>query len=299
MAKELFIEQPFRRKTLERIEQANAIIDEYQAEGMTLTLRQLYYQFVARGLLENKQRNYDALGDTISKARLGGLVDWDAIEDRTRFLRGRSNSYDPETALRSLSRRYSIDMWRNQETRIEVWIEKDALLGVIDTICRRNDVDYFACRGNVSQSAPYEAGKRMERYQRDGYRTVVIHLGDHDPSGLDMTRDNQDRINLFGWDETEVRRIALNRDQIDDFNPPPNPVKMTDSKAPAYIAEHGYSSWELDALEPRVMRDLLQEVIDEYKDVDAWQEREDLLEADQAVLRDVIAQARDAQQERE
>lgn len=299
MAKELFIEQPFRKGTLERIAQANAIIDEYQADGMTLTLRQLYYQFVARGLLENKQRNYDALGDTISKARLGGLVDWDAIEDRTRFLRGRSNSYSPSTALTALSRRYSIDMWRNQETRLEVWIEKDALLGVIEGVCRDNDVDYFACRGYVSQSALYEAGQRMARYQRDGYRTVIIHLGDHDPSGIDMTRDNGERVNLFGWDETDVRRIALNMDQVDEYSPPPNPAKLTDSRAPEYVAQHGYESWELDALEPRVMRDLIQDTINEYKDEDAWQEREDLLQADQAVLRDVIAQARDAQQERE
>lgn len=298
MAKELFIEQPFRRATLQRIEQANQIIAEYQADGMTLTLRQLYYQFVARGLLENKQRNYDALGDTISKARLGGLVDWEAIEDRTRFLRGRSNSHSPSTALTALSRRYSIDMWHNQETRLEVWIEKDALLGVIETVCRENDVDYFACRGYVSQSALYEAGKRMERYQRDGYRTVVIHLGDHDPSGIDMTRDNQERVNLFGWDDTEVRRIALNMDQVDQYSPPPNPAKLTDSRAPEYVAQHGYESWELDALEPRVMRRLIQDTIDEYKDPDLWQEREDLLEADQAVLRDVIAQAREAQQDR-
>lgn len=298
MAKELFIEQPFRRATLERIAQANAIIDEYQADGMTLTLRQLYYQFVARGLLENKQRNYDALGDTISKARLGGLVDWDAIEDRTRFLRGRSNSYSPSTALTALSRRYSIDMWRNQETRLEVWIEKDALLGVIEGVCRDNDVDYFACRGYVSQSALYEAGQRMARYQRDGYRTVIIHLGDHDPSGIDMTRDNGERVNLFGWDETDVRRIALNMDQVDEYSPPPNPAKLTDSRAPEYVAQHGYESWELDALEPRVMRDLIQDTIDEYKDEYAWQEREDLLQAGQAVLRDVIAQARDEQQER-
>lgn len=298
MAKELFIEQPFRRATLERIAQANEIIDEYQADGLTLTLRQLYYQFVARGLIENKQRNYDALGDTISKARLGGLVDWDAIEDRTRFLRGRNNSHSPSSAITSLSRRYSIDMWQNQDTRLEVWIEKDALLGVIEKTCRDNDVDYFACRGYVSQSALYEAGKRMERYQRDGYRTVIIHMGDHDPSGIDMTRDNQDRVDLFGWDSTEVRRIALNYDQVEAYSPPPNPAKMSDSRAAEYVAEHGYSSWELDALEPRTMRTLLQDTINEYKDEDAWQEREDLLADDQRVLRELIAQARDEQQER-
>jgi hypothetical protein len=294
--KELFVEQPFRRKTLERITQANEIIDEYQADGLTLTLRQLYYQFVARGLLENKQRNYDSLGDTISKARLGGLIDWDAIEDRTRFLRGRTNSYSPASAIRALSRRYSVDMWANQETRIEVWIEKDALLGVVETVCRDNDVDYFACRGYVSQSTLYEAGKRMADYRDAGYETLIIHLGDHDPSGIDMTRDNHERLTLFADDYTEVRRIALNMDQVDEHNPPPNPTKMTDSRASDYVAMYGDSSWELDALDPRTMRELIQDTIDEYKDPDKWQIREDLLTSDRETIGKAISYVREWQQ---
>lgn len=294
--KELFIEQPFRQKTLERIAQANAIIDEYQADGMVLTLRQLYYQFVARGLLENKQRNYDSLGDTISKARLGGLIDWDAIEDRTRFLRGRNNSFSPSSALTSLSRRYSVDMWANQETRIEVWIEKDALLGVVEGVCRDNDVDYFACRGYVSQSTLYEAGKRMAEYRDRGFETLIIHLGDHDPSGIDMTRDNHERLTLFADDYTEVRRIALNMDQVEEYNPPPNPAKMSDSRAADYVAMYGDSSWELDALDPRAMRELIQDTIDEYKDLDKWQIREDLLAHDRETLSKAIAGVREWQQ---
>lgn len=80
-------------------------------------------------------------------------------------------------------------------------------------------------------------------------RRVILHLGDHDPSGIDMTRDISDRLELFGAD-VEVKRIALNWDQIDEFTPPPNPAKLSDSRAGAYIAEYGDESWELDALEP-------------------------------------------------
>lgn len=293
--KEEFTPHAFRAASLLKIGTANEIIAEYQADGMTLTLRQLYYQFVARGLLENTQRNYDNLGETLSKARLAGLVDWDAIEDRTRFLRGNNNSYSPSSAIYALSRRYSLDMWSNQDTRLEVWIEKDALIGVIEGVCKENDVDYFACRGNVSQSALYEAGKRMTEYQQQGQETVILHFGDHDPSGLDMTRDNRERINLFGMRLTDLRRMALNRDQIDQFNPPPNPVKLTDSKAPAYIAEHGNSSWELDALDPHAMRGLIQDTIDEYKDPELWQVREDLLVSDRDTIRHAIQYVEDLQ----
>lgn len=297
MAKEEFTPYVFRNATLHKITTANQIIAEYAADGLTLTLRQLYYQFVARGLLENTQRNYDNLGATISKARLAGLVDWAAIEDRTRFLRGVATNHSPETAIEYMSRRYNVNMWEGQDTRVEVWIEKDALIGVIEKVCRANDVDYFACRGNASQSSLYAAGKRMSRHQRNGHRTVILHFGDHDPSGLDMTRDNRERVNLFEWGETTLRRMALNRDQIDKYRPPDNPVKMTDSKAPAYIEEHGYSSWELDALEPRVMRDLIQSTIDEYKDLGQWAKREALLKSDRETLASLIEQAADMQQE--
>ena len=134
MAKEFFDEINFRAKSRIMIMQANEIIEDYQADGLTLTLRQLYYQFVSRGLLPNTQRSYDNLGRTISNARIAGLVDWDAIEDRTRFLRGRNNWNTPAGMIRVNASRYTIDMWEGQEKCVEVWIEKDALIGVIETL---------------------------------------------------------------------------------------------------------------------------------------------------------------------
>ena len=100
------------RTSLARIETANTIINEYQEQGFTLTLRQLYYQFVARGLLANEQRHYDNLGKLISKGRLQGLIDWNAIEDRTRFLRGNITRYDPADAIRTARHRYKQASWR-------------------------------------------------------------------------------------------------------------------------------------------------------------------------------------------
>ena len=288
--REWFKDINFRKKSLAIIETANDIIDEYAADGLTLTLRQLYYQFVARDLLPNKQSSYDNLGRTISDGRLAGLIDWAAIEDRTRFLRGRNNWDNPAQMIRSRARSYSIDMWENQDNRLEVWIEKDALIGVIERVCHNNDVDYFACRGYVSQSELYEAGKRIERYRAEGRDTVVVHLGDHDPSGIDMTRDNEERLCMFSGGYVDVRRIALNYDQVLKYSPPPNPAKMSDSRAADYVARHGYSSWELDALEPRVLQRLIQDIIDEHKDPDAWEEREELLNLHKDQLKGVIRQ---------
>lgn len=272
--KQTFIDKKFRQKALDTIDTANQIIEEYQAQGFVLTLRQLYYQFVARGLVVNTERSYKNLGQTINNGRLAGMIDWSAIEDRTRNLQSNLHLTSPAHAIELIRDQYNIDMWDNQEIRCEVWIEKDALLGVIDTVCEELDVAYFSCRGYVSQSETYDAGRRMRRY---GQKVIMIHLGDHDPSGMDMTRDNSKRLQMFsGYNGTvEVRRIALNMDQVQEHNPPPNPTKYTDSRAQDYIAEYGDESWELDAMQPAMLQQLIRDTIDEYRDMELWDEKED------------------------
>jgi hypothetical protein len=100
---------------------------------------------------------------------------------------------------------------------------------------------------------------------------MIFHLGDHDPSGLDMTRDIRDRIKLFmGGNKFDLTRLALNKAQIEEYDPPPNPTKVTDSRANGYIALHGDSSWELDALEPRIIRDIIREAILGVRDEAEW-----------------------------
>lgn len=279
--KESFIEKKFQPRSLAIIDAANQIIADYTAQGFQLTLRQIYYQFVARDLLPNTEKSYKSLGKIINDGRLAGLIDWDAIEDRTRSLKSNLRLQDPRHGIQIIRDQYGIDMWENQERRVEVWIEKEALAGVIAGVCNELDVPYFSCRGYVSQSEQWRAYHRHAAQQN----TIVLHLGDHDPSGIDMTRDNQDRLNLFhGYSQTEVRRIALNMDQINEYNPPPNPAKVTDARFESYSQRYGDESWELDALEPQVLVDLIRETIGEYVDDDAWAEREEQLEEDLAKL---------------
>lgn len=272
---EAFITRDFSVGSRALIMQANAIIEEYRAAGFTLTLRQLYYQFVARDIIANKQSEYKRLGSVINDARLAGLVDWDAIEDRTRFLREFTTYSHPEHALAVLAKNYLEEPWERQPVRIEVWIEKDALLGVIEPACSRWRLPHFACRGNVSQSELYTAGKRLEQYM-DVYdqRVIVLHLGDHDPSGIDMSRDNADRLDMFSQNVgIELRRIALNMDQVELYRPPPNPAKETDSRHAGYVATYGTPySWELDALSPRVIDDLIDAELRAEVDEEQWEE---------------------------
>lgn len=259
---EMFVPKNFNDKHMEIIRNADSILEDYAAQGYSLTLRQLYYQFVARGLIdENSQRRYKLIGKVINDARMAGMLDWDHIEDRTRSLSDWPSWDDPEEIIDSAARSFNMDLWRDQAYRPEVWVEKEALAGIIEKAVSKWRIPYFSCRGYTSQSEQYRAGKRMARHYRDGQVPIVFHLGDHDPSGCDMTRDNLDRLRMFAGREVEVVRLALNMDQIQQYSPPPNPAKFTDSRCSEYVSKHGYSSWELDALAPNVIEDLIDNAI--------------------------------------
>jgi hypothetical protein len=287
MATEAFIDRKFSAGSLDLIEKANVILNEYQAQNLVLTLRQLYYQFVARGMIPNKQSEYKRLGAIISDARLAGLVDWEMMEDRTRFVRKQATWRSPAEIVEACATQYREDLWQSQRYRPEVWIEKDALVGVIEAACNDLRVSYFACRGNVSQSAQYEAGKRFQVSRRRGQEPVVFHLGDHDPSGIDMTRDNADRLSMFARIGVSVRRLALNMDQVRQYNPPPNPAKESDSRFAGYLAQYGDESWELDALDPTVIDTLIRDNVNSLIDRDQWEEDERAEQTQRAALESV------------
>jgi len=283
MARIAYIDKNFKGESLDMIQQANAICAEYDAQGLTLTLRQLYYQFVARGLLANRQQNYKRLGSILNDARMAGKMDWDYLVDRTRNLSSLAHWDSPAEIIDAVANQYRTDLWQHQPTRVEVWIEKDAGIGVIEGVCERNDVPYFSCRGYTSVSEIWSASQRLGRYTYN-QDVVILHIGDHDPSGIDMSRDIEDRLRLFIHHDfgtsrgLEVRRIALNYDQVQQYNPPPNPAKQTDARFQRYVEDTGlYESWELDALDPVILQDLIQEQIDGVKDDDLWVEHQNAM----------------------
>lgn len=278
----------FRAGTLRLIALCNSIIDEYQKDGYDLTLRQLYYQLVARDYIPNKVTEYDKLGDTVSNARLAGLIDWDAIVDRTRVLKGVGHTDSPEGAIKRAGDLYFTDKWIDQEYRVEVWIEKEALAGIFGRVARSLDINYFSCRGYTSQTAMYNAGQRLAYYRDRGQTPVILHFGDHDPSGMDMTRDIRERLEMFlEGDGVEVDRLALNMDQVKQYNPPPNPAKESDSRAAGYVQLYGHSSWELDALDPNVLAGLVEERIKDFRDGDKWANQLAIEAEEKATLREI------------
>ena len=280
--KECFVTKRFSPARLEMIEQANVILSDYARQGWKVTLRQLHYQFVSRAiriggmLYENTQQSYKRLGDILTDARLAGLVDWDYIEDRGRDVIYPPHWSNPGEIARACVHQFRIDRWEGQENRIVVMVEKDALSGVLEPVCDELDVRLIANKGYSSASAMYEHGNLIERWILDSHSVWVLYLGDHDPSGIQMTEDVQNRIGLLARAQEEigfqlhVNRLALNWEQVERYNPPVNPVKLTDSRANTYIDRYGEDCWELDAIEPGVLAGLVRRAILDLRDQDPW-----------------------------
>lgn len=275
--KEQFREMRCRAASLEVIHRANEILDEYER----VTARQLYYQFVARGLLDelgfrpdasgstNNPQSYKRLTSIISDGRLAGMIDWSKIEDRGREPTVWTQYDGPADMVNQTLQHYRLPRWADQDHYVELWVEKQALAGVLEPLAYEFHVSMMVNKGYSSQSAMYASAERFREYVGEGKRPVLFYLGDFDPSGEDMVRDIRERLIMFGVEDIDVCKIALTMSQIKQYNPPPNPAKITDPRAKDYIRRNGESSWEVDALNPRILsaliRDAFRTVVDEKK----------------------------------
>ncbi len=289
----------FRADTLSLIAYMNVLITSYQAQGFTLSVRQLYYQLVARDKIENTEKSYKRIASIINDGRLAGMIDWDAIEDRNRDIEIRSRWTSGASIIDACARSYHMDMWDNQRNRVFVIVEKAALAGVLGQVCTRYDVPLLAARGYPSVSIVREMVLEHIQPALDAGQFVeVLHLGDHDPSGIDMTRDLEDRFGMFIQedckDSFELNRIALSMKQINEKKPPPNPAKTTDSRFVGYRRLYGDESWELDALEPSYMSTLVETHIEMNIDDNRWAEKKDEIDAIKTRLAKTAREWKDA-----
>lgn len=284
--KRCYIEKRFDGKTYALIDYMNEITRTYAAQNYDLSVRQLYYQLVSRNIVPNTEQSYKRIANILNDARMAGLIDWDAIVDRGRRMIRPANWRNPAHIIEVCSNQMRIDMWENQDTYVEVMVEKQALEGVFLPVCGELDVAFTANKGYSSSSALRDAGLRMKERLRNGKAVRVFYFGDHDPSGIDMTRDVDERLLMFseaGWYDSEwkefersedydfeVVRVALNMSQVRAYNPPPNPAKMTDTRAGDYVRKHGQSSWELDALDPATLGNLIRQNVDSVIDHEQW-----------------------------
>jgi hypothetical protein len=278
----------FSKDHIELIAKINAIVQPYEEAGHLVTVRQVYYQLVHRNWIANKVTEYQRLVGILTDARMAGLVSWTAFEDRNRQLKGVSHVDGPPQAIKDMLADYALDLWANQDWRPEVWIEKKSLEGVISNICTRLRVDFFATAGYSSVTETWQAGQRFLDYIHKGQRPIIFYLGDHDPSGIDMTRHVQETVSTFVGQQINVVRIALNMDQVEAGGYPPNPAKLSDSRATAYIDRFGYESWELDVFTPDEMQDIIAKAILPIRDQTKWDEMVEEETQDKRLLEEVL-----------
>jgi hypothetical protein len=281
----------FRSDSRDLLDQCNRIIEDYQAQGLTLTLRQMYYQLVSANIVSNTERSYKKIGNLLSKGRLAGLVDWNAIEDRVRQADTPSEWSSLNSLVDSAMRSFRLPRLRGQRLYVELWCEKDALAGVLSPLASRYHVTLMVNRGYSSQSAMYESAGRIENslalYGSTG--AVILYLGDLDPSGEDMVRDIDERLRLFlPLQIVTVKKIALNLEQVTEYNLPPNPAKLSDTRAAAFIKQYGRQSWEVDALAPPVLQELVEDELKGILDLELVEEIKNREERDKQKLADAL-----------
>lgn len=272
--KQCFVPRDFNLKQRARVRRADALLEEYAAMGLTFTVRQLYYAFVSENIIENTFREYKNFCELIKDARLAGYLDWDLIEDRTRELESYLMHSSPRAAMDYAIAKYIEDAWEEQDNYVEVWIEKSALIGVLYQPCWKYRLPFMACRGYTSVSEIYVAAQRLQAQMEKGKTAIILHMGDMDPSGDDMTRDNFERLDLLSENcGIEVRRIALNPDQIKKYNPPSQWAKKSDKRHAGYVAKYGTDkSWELDSLKPDVLMEIVSDAVKPLIDWRTWEE---------------------------
>ncbi len=277
MTKQKYIDWNPRPAALAMIAKMNDVLDDYHAQGYVLTLRQLYYQLVQKNIIENSILSYKRIGETVSNARKAGLMDWAMIEDRGRSVVANAHWDSPAQIVKAAAQQFTIDHWTGQKHYCHCMVEKDALSGVLEPVCSELDIRFSANKGYTSDTAMRNIGQRILLEKQSNKAVKYFHpfyFGDHDPSGLDMTRDVGERLAMFAEMENDkkliIHRLALNFDQIADWQPPKNPAKETDSRFEKYMLEFGESSWELDAVSPATLGDLLRKEVNALIDRDVW-----------------------------
>lgn len=294
---------------LEIIEAAVEILEEHKALGFDLTLRQLYYKFIGRHLFpddwvdekynrahnlsadtKNTVKNYKRLGSILDDARKAGLLDWSLMEDRARSLENSGSFFaGPRDLLDTFKSHLVVDLRLDQPNYVEIWVEKDAAVQVAERVARHFGMAYMANRGYLSTSQAHEAALRFRRANLQGKAAHVLYLGDHDPSGMDMSRDLAERMSgMYRVEAFALHRVLLNIDQVRHFNLPPDPAKSTDARHAGYVKRFGVESWELDALDIQVVQRLTTAAAQAVTDIPKLEARK----RKQQDMRDVLGKVR-------
>lgn len=253
----------FRGGNVGLAERAVQILDEEHP----MTLRQLFYRIVSAGVIPNEPRQYKRLGRVATRLRELGIIPLSWLVDHLRQTIKPSSWMGLEDFSETVRNVYRKDLWASQAVSPAFFVEKDAVAGTLQPITEKYDVPLHVCRGYASISF---AGQIAEQWGDIDKPVVAYYLGDFDPSGFDIERDLRAKLRRYGRADFEWTRLAVRPDDFEAFNIIPLPVKRTDTRARAFVAEHGRQCAELDALPPSELRDRVETAILSHVDREQW-----------------------------
>ena len=279
--------KPRLRRTRVELESLDISLASIVEEIEPATVRQVFYQAVVRGLApKDEAKGYKLVQRRLVHLREQGIIPYGWIADNVRIVRGHARYAGAEDYALVAAEFYRRDYWADSPVNVEVWLEKDALAGVLTpTVVEECGLDLYVTRGYASVSYLQSAADFI---RQDGRPTYVYLLTDFDPSGLGIADTVTTELVRRSYPtEVHVERLAVSREQIEEYRLPTRPTKTTDSRARKFMREYGTGSVELDAIPPSALRDLVRENIERHMDAERLRVMKLAEEQERDLLREV------------
>jgi hypothetical protein len=261
---------------------------EVLSEGNPMTVRQVYYQLVAKHVIKNTRSRYQAVSNALRDARKEGLIPWEWIEDRMRKPRQVTMWDDLPEFISAVRRSYRRDVWGYQPHYLEAWLEKDALSGIFEDVLEGYGVTLNVGRGFDGWDSIKNAAARFGSGS-DSHDAAILYFGDFDPSGEAMVHSLRERLAFFGC-EPELIKCALTFEDISRYQLPPDFTKASDTRSKAFVEQWGDVAVELDALPIDVLRERLVREVEAHMDLDALERVRDLEREDEDRLNTLLGE---------
>lgn len=246
------------RATRAEVEQRRQSLFEIIEQMKPMTVRQVFYQATVRGIVDKTERDYDKVQTDLVQMRRAGVLPYGWLADNTRWQRKPRTFSSVEHALQETARLYRKALWDDADCYVEIWLEKDALAGVVLPVTALYDVPLMVARGYASLSFLHVAAELIATLDVPAF---IYHLGDFDPSGVNAgNKIGETLAQMAPAAELYFERLAVTPDQIRKCNLPTRPTKPSDSRSKGF----GKISVELDAIPPNYLRDLAQEAIERH-----------------------------------
>ncbi len=286
-AKRTYVASPIKRRRSTKAEveaRREALLTIIEA-GQPMTVRQVFYQATVHGLVEKAESGYTKVQTDLTLMRRSGALPYSWLADNTRWQRKPRTFNSVEQALRETAQLYRKNLWRDADAYVEVWLEKDALSGVLWPITSMYDVPLMVARGYASLSFLHSAAEAISELDVPAH---IYHLGDFDPSGVNAGEKIEETLRELAPDaEIYFERIAVTPAQIQAWNLPTRPTKTTDARAKNFGST---TSVELDAIEPNRLRQLVQEAIERHLPPHQFETLKAAEESERKLLRRLVAQ---------